>query len=103
MTASESADADRENGNTPGMSRPSAFLLLLACAAFAAFSEQRLVHTDLWGHLAYGREITLNRKLPDTEPFMPLAAGVPFRDTAWLSKVSSVASIRWREESMLCT
>lgn len=46
-----------------------------------------LWHTDLWGHLAYGRLIVDTKSLPTTEPLMPLAAGVPFIDTAWLSQV----------------
>jgi len=46
-----------------------------------------LVHTDLWGHLAYGREIVAERAIPTTEPLMPLAKGVPYVDTAWGSKV----------------
>lgn len=46
-----------------------------------------LWHTDLWGHLAYGRWIFGERALPTTEPLMPLAEGVPFIDTAWLSQV----------------
>ncbi|MBA3314848.1 MAG: hypothetical protein M3552_11730 [Planctomycetota bacterium] len=46
-----------------------------------------LWHTDLWGHLAYGRYIWDTGSLPATEPFMPLARGVEFVDTAWLSQV----------------
>ncbi|MEX2285934.1 MAG: hypothetical protein WD648_02520 [Planctomycetaceae bacterium] len=46
-----------------------------------------LWHTDLWGHLAYGRLICQTGAIPETEPLMPLSAGVPFVDTAWLSQV----------------
>lgn len=46
-----------------------------------------LWHTDLWGHLAYGKMIWNSGSLPNTEPLMPLAAGVPFIDTAWLSQI----------------
>jgi len=45
-----------------------------------------LSHTDLWGHLTYGRLIVENG-LPDTEPLMPLSVGINFVDTAWLSQV----------------
>jgi hypothetical protein len=48
-----------------------------------------LWHTDLWGHLAYGRYLWGRGlfPLPATEPLMPLATGVPFVDTAWLSQL----------------
>ncbi|HUG90383.1 MAG TPA: hypothetical protein VML55_06100, partial [Planctomycetaceae bacterium] len=52
--------------------------------------------TDSWGHLAYGR-ILWERgvfPLPATEPLMPLAEGVPFVDTAWLSQLSGYAAYR---------
>lgn len=45
-----------------------------------------LSHTDLWGHMTYGRYIVENG-LPDTEPLMPLSVGINFVDTAWLSQV----------------
>ena len=50
--------------------------------------RQRLWHTDLWGHLAYGRLISQSGRLPVTEPFSPLSAGTPLVDTAWLSQVA---------------
>lgn len=53
---------------------------------FVALSFRPLWHTDIWGHLAYGRWIVTNRSVPATEPLMPLATGVPFVDTAWLSQ-----------------
>ncbi len=56
-------------------------------AVFWCYSYQRLHHTDLWGHLAYGRLVCATHTLPATEPLMPLAEGMPFVDTAWLSQV----------------
>lgn len=50
-------------------------------------SYQPLYHTDLWGHLAYGRLLWDQRALPATEPFMPLAEGMRFIDSAWLSQL----------------
>ena len=44
-------------------------------------------HTDVWGHLAYGRWIWAHGALPSTEPLMPLAQGMPFVDSAWLSQL----------------
>ncbi len=46
-----------------------------------------LWHTDLWGHLSYGRYIVNNGHIPETEPLLPLSEGMPFVDTAWLSQV----------------
>jgi hypothetical protein len=47
-----------------------------------------LWHTDLWGHLSYGRHIATTNGLPTTEPLMTLSRGVPFVDTAWLSQLA---------------
>lgn len=44
-------------------------------------------HTDVWGHLSYGRWILAHRFLPTTEPLMPLAQGMPFVDSEWLSQL----------------
>ena len=60
---------------------------------FLILSFRPLWHTDLWGHLAYGQLIVATKSLPTTEPLMPLAAGVPFVDTAWLSQVVGVTAM----------
>jgi hypothetical protein len=60
-------------------------LLIGCCHLF--YSLQPLHHTDLWGHLAYGRIISAAHAIPATEPLMPLAAGVKFIDTAWLTQL----------------
>src|SRR5262249_53455902 len=62
-------------------------LFSILAAGFVYLSWQPLWHTDLWGHLAYGRWIVAERSIPATEPLMPLARGVPFCDSAWLSQV----------------
>ena len=54
---------------------------------FILLNYTPLWHTDLWGHLAYGRVIQESGRLPQTEPLMPLASGVRFIDTAWLSQL----------------
>ncbi len=51
------------------------------------FCLKPLWHTDLWGHLSYGKMIATSHTLPTTEPLMPLAKGVPMVDSAWLSQV----------------
>jgi hypothetical protein len=62
-------------------------LALFCATAMWFYAGQPLHHTDLWGHLVYGRLISAARGLPATEPFMPLAAGTPIVDTAWLWQV----------------
>lgn len=54
---------------------------------FAWLSFRPLSHTDVFGHLAYGELIWTQRSLPVTEPFLPLSAGMPFIDTAWLTQL----------------
>lgn len=61
--------------------------VLLLCLTYVFFNLLPLSHTDLWGHLAYGRLIVADRAIPDTEPLMPLSEGVPFVDGAWLTQV----------------
>ncbi len=66
-----------------------AALAALVLAFFTFLSYRPLWHTDVWGHLAYGRliwESGLN-VLWGNEPLMPLSQGIPFVDTAWLSQV----------------
>ncbi|AMV16296.1 hypothetical protein [Planctomyces sp. SH-PL14] len=74
--------------------RPSGLALVCAlCVVFfiinqyTLFPQFRLWHNDLWGHIAYGRWIVEHKALPETEPLMPLARGVPMIDTAWGSQV----------------
>ena len=50
-------------------------------------------HTDVWGHLSYGRYIWETKSLPTTEPLLPLAKGMPFIDSPWLSQLIGYAVI----------
>lgn len=68
-------------------SAATAGLVLALGLLFVVLSARPLWHTDLWGHLAYGRWIAAAKAVPAVEPLMPLAKGVPFIDTAWLSQV----------------
>lgn len=68
------------------MSRRTAMTVLGFGLIYAWYILKPLWHTDLWGHLAYGRYIWTTRTLPTTEPLMPLSQGIPFVDTAWLSQ-----------------
>uniref|UniRef100_A0A7C4QL83 Glycosyltransferase RgtA/B/C/D-like domain-containing protein n=1 Tax=Schlesneria paludicola TaxID=360056 RepID=A0A7C4QL83_9PLAN len=62
-------------------------LLALGCVLFMYHNYMPLFHSDLWGHVAYGDWILRHGRLPSEEPFVPLAAGVPVIDTAWLGQI----------------
>lgn len=70
------------------MSWHSAAWAILIAVMFVFFSHQPLWHTDLWGHVSYGRHIAETGRIPATEPLMPLSEGVPFVDSAWLSQLA---------------
>lgn len=64
---------------------------LAACVWFSAFflylSYIPLFHSDLWGHVYYGRWILEHRAVPTADPVMPLAEGMEIVNNAWLSQV----------------
>lgn len=45
-----------------------------------------LSHTDLWGHLAYGRFYSEHGQFPPTEPFLKLSHNESFITTSWLTQ-----------------
>ncbi len=69
------------------MSRGAALLTVFLSLFFWRLCSRPLFHTDLWGHLAYGRWIWQHGALPVTEPFLPLAQGVTLVDTSWLAQL----------------
>ena len=46
----------------------------------------RLNHTDLWGHLNFGRWMTAHHALPAADPFAAHPADAPVLQAAWLSQ-----------------
>lgn len=70
------------------VTRTTAVFAVVLAGVFEYGAWRPLWHTDLWGHLAYGRLIWETGALPTTEPLLPLAANVPFVDTAWLSQLA---------------
>jgi hypothetical protein len=99
---------DPENEQVPGhlipvarragrlrLSRRAFVLILVLSVIYVYLSHRPLWHTDLWGHLAYGRLIVTERAIPSIEPFMPLSRGVRFVDFSWLSQVLGYAAFRW--------
>jgi hypothetical protein len=83
----------RDPGRQPRFSttRTTAVFAVVLAGVFIYGAWRPLWHTDLWGHLAYGRLIWQTGALPTTEPLLPLAANVPFVDTAWLSQIVGYA------------
>lgn len=70
---------------TPAISSGFAFLIGLTYFFFDRLRP--ITHTDVWGHLSYGRHLWETGSLPGTEPLMPLSHGVPFLNSAWLSQL----------------
>lgn len=75
-------------------SRVMAGLVLALGMTYLFFCIRPVWHTDVWGHLSYGRMIWESGTLPATEPLMPLARGVNFVDTAWLSQILGYVSMK---------
>ncbi len=71
----------------PGASRGGLAVALVLCATWLATSVNRLNHTDLWGHLSYGRWIVEHGALPTSDPFRSFADPGLFVNTPWLSQV----------------
>ena len=54
---------------------------------FLYLSLQPLFHTDLWGHVAYGKWMLEHRALPTEDPYVGYAKGVPVIASAWLGQI----------------
>ncbi|MCO6456958.1 MAG: hypothetical protein J5I93_16790 [Pirellulaceae bacterium] len=97
----ELADADggkplpvcltRDNLTSPYVPRTSYSLLAAVVAlslVFVLISIHRLNHTDLWGHLNFGRWIVTHGGLPDQDPFAAEPLPGPATNVPWLSQVA---------------
>jgi hypothetical protein len=58
---------------------------LLLVALFMVEVDRPLSHTDLWGHLAYGRHYE-QKGFPETEPFLKHSTDSAFIATSWFSQ-----------------
>lgn len=67
-----------------GISRGAATIIIGLSLLFLYSSYRPIWHTDIWGHLAYGRVIRELGAIPTTEPLLPLSKGIPFVDSPWL-------------------
>lgn len=55
---------------------------------FMLTAFNRLNHTDLWGHLNFGRWMVEHRALPKADPFAAAPAATPVLQAAWLSQLT---------------
>lgn len=81
--------------NRRRVSLPRAGLCLLLCGWFVGTAHRPLWHTDLWGHLAYGRVICKQGHIPAEEPLLPLSSRAAFVDSAWLSQCLGYWVYEW--------
>jgi hypothetical protein len=71
----------------PSMTQGQLWVVTVLCAVFVLTSFNRLNHTDLWGHLCYGRWIAKHYTLPTEDPFGAINTSQPFVNTAWGSQL----------------
>jgi hypothetical protein len=76
-------------------SRAWAGFTLVLGLVYLTFSFKPIWHTDVWGHLSYGEYLWKQGALPAEEPLLPLAKGMPFVDTAWLSQLVCYGVASW--------
>jgi len=60
-------------------------IALITAALFVTLAQRPLSHTDLWGHLAYGRYYE-QLGFPQSEPFLTHSTDAPYVATSWLSQ-----------------
>ena len=70
-----------------------AAMVLVLGLVYLFFCTRPIWHTDVWGHLSYGRYLWETGALPATEPLLPFAKGMPFVDSAWLSQLIGYAIV----------
>ena len=71
----------------PGTSQGMLAAVVTLCVIFVLTSFNRLNHTDLWGHLDFGRWIVEHGSLPAHDPFATQLSQIPILHAAWLSQV----------------
>ena len=63
-------------------------LIFLLSTVFTMTSMHRLNHTDLWGHLSFGRLIIDQQMLPATDPFASGEPAARFVNIPWLAQAT---------------
>ena len=69
------------------MGLPHVGITAIFCLLFFAFSFLGLRPLEVYSYVAYGDWILANGALPESDPFLQLAAGMPVDNSAWLSQV----------------
>jgi hypothetical protein len=88
----------RDNLTSPYFSSTSQGMLTVVatlCVLFVLTSFNRLNHTDLWGHLQFGRWIAEHRALPPADPIAAQPTDTPVLHSAWLAQIAGYAVQRW--------
>jgi hypothetical protein len=71
----------------PSIRAATLYAIVALCAVFLLTSFNRLNHTDLWGHLNFGRWIVRHEAFPAFDPFAAEPSSIPALQSAWLSQV----------------
>ncbi len=71
----------------PGISRAGLAAVIVVSGIWLVTSFNRINHTDLWGHLSFGRWIAQHQELPAVDPFRPHVASEPVLNVYWLGQV----------------
>lgn len=86
----------------PGISRGVLACVIVACAVYVLTSFNRLNHTDLWGHLNFGRWMIEHQQLPSSDPFGLSGEQVRAVNIPWLSQLAGVWVYRqWGGEGLI--
>ena len=83
IVLSPAADLER----LPGLSRQGLAVVAALSAIFLLTGLNRINHTDLWGHLSFGRWIVQHGELPAADPFRWDLPAVDFLNVQWLGQV----------------
>lgn len=68
-------------------------LVIALSVIFMWTSLHKLNHTDLWGHLDFGRWIAQHQSLPAIDPFAATPSNIPFVPSAWLAQLLGYLTI----------
>lgn len=70
-------------------------MVIALSAMFLWTSMHRLHHTDLWGHLNFGRWIAEHRSLPAVDPFAASPSSIAYSPSAWLSQLLGYLTVEY--------
>jgi hypothetical protein len=79
----------------PNTSKAMLAAVIALCAIFALTSFNRLNHTDLWGHVNFGRWIAEHGALPTADPFSSAPTSQPMLHSAWLAQLTAYEVEHW--------